>query len=168
MKHLSTTLNWVRISSLLWHKQLIFFKMINLLWHKPINGSLRNYPFNFFSSIFQPPAPGNSFQPLNTLTIALISGVAILGGVTFGFFVLFLRLLRKSRLLTAASSGVWNPSFNWVWLLFLVFLDSSENLVGCFVTLITMFYIHITCFRYLLTSIPHFLGLSIAKKNLKH
>uniref|UniRef100_A0A3B5LPL2 Zona pellucida-like domain-containing protein 1 n=1 Tax=Xiphophorus couchianus TaxID=32473 RepID=A0A3B5LPL2_9TELE len=55
---------------------------------------------------------GNSSRPLNALTIALISGVAILGGVCVGFLVLSLRLLQKSRLPTAAASGVWNPSFN--------------------------------------------------------
>ncbi|XP_005800962.3 zona pellucida-like domain-containing protein 1 [Xiphophorus maculatus] len=57
-------------------------------------------------------AIGNSSRPLNALTIALISGVAILGGVCVGFLVLSLRLLQKSRLPTAAASGVWNPSFN--------------------------------------------------------
>ncbi|XP_036005735.1 zona pellucida-like domain-containing protein 1 isoform X1 [Fundulus heteroclitus] len=56
-------------------------------------------------------APVNSSQPLNSLTVALISGVAVLGAVSVGFFTLSLRLLQKSRLPAVASSGVWNPSF---------------------------------------------------------
>ncbi|XP_071390893.1 zona pellucida-like domain-containing protein 1 [Centroberyx affinis] len=56
-------------------------------------------------------ASSESSLPMNPVTSALLSGVVILGGVSLGFFLLSLRLLQKSRLPAASSSGVWNPSF---------------------------------------------------------
>ncbi|XP_034024780.1 zona pellucida-like domain-containing protein 1 [Thalassophryne amazonica] len=56
-------------------------------------------------------APGETSQPMNAVTSALLSGVVILGGVSVGFFLLSLHLLQKSRLPTPTSSGVWNPNF---------------------------------------------------------
>ncbi|XP_071762038.2 zona pellucida-like domain-containing protein 1 [Centroberyx gerrardi] len=56
-------------------------------------------------------ASRESSLPMNPVTSALLSGVVILGGVSLGFFLLSLRLLQKSRLPAASSSGVWNPGF---------------------------------------------------------
>ncbi|XP_028320855.1 zona pellucida-like domain-containing protein 1 isoform X2 [Gouania willdenowi] len=56
-------------------------------------------------------ASGDLTHQITPVTSALISGVVILGGVSVSFFVLLLRLLLKSRLPSAATSGVWNPSF---------------------------------------------------------
>ncbi|KAM8902975.1 zona pellucida-like domain-containing protein 1 [Spinachia spinachia] len=50
-------------------------------------------------------------HPMNPVTSALISGVAILGAVSMGFFLLSLRLLKKSRLTATTASGVWNTTF---------------------------------------------------------
>lgn len=67
-----------------------------------------------FSSSSHPTASGDPSQPMNPVTSALISGVVILGGVSVGFFLLSVRLLQKSRLLTTRASGVCNPSFKWI------------------------------------------------------
>ncbi|KAL6116001.1 zpld1 [Pungitius sinensis] len=56
-------------------------------------------------------ASGDPSHPMNPLTSALVSGVAILGVVSMGFFLLSLRLLKKSRLPTTTASGVWNTTF---------------------------------------------------------
>ncbi|CAL8362609.1 unnamed protein product [Merluccius merluccius] len=53
----------------------------------------------------------NSYLPINPATSALISGVAILGGISLIFFLFSLRLLLRSRPPTMTSSGVWNPSY---------------------------------------------------------
>ncbi|XP_029571247.1 zona pellucida-like domain-containing protein 1 isoform X1 [Salmo trutta] len=49
--------------------------------------------------------------PLNPVTSALLSGVVILGVFSLGFFLLSLRLLRRSPLPTATPSEAWNPGF---------------------------------------------------------
>lgn len=67
-----------------------------------------------FSSSSHPTASGDPSQPMNPVTSALISGVVILGGVSMGLFLVSVRLLQKSRLLTTRASGVWNPSFKWI------------------------------------------------------
>ncbi|XP_037313206.1 zona pellucida-like domain-containing protein 1 isoform X2 [Pungitius pungitius] len=56
-------------------------------------------------------ASGDPSHPMNPLTSALVSGVAVLGVVSMGFFLLSLRLLKKSRLPTTTASGVWNTTF---------------------------------------------------------
>uniref|UniRef100_H2LL54 Zona pellucida-like domain containing 1b n=1 Tax=Oryzias latipes TaxID=8090 RepID=H2LL54_ORYLA len=58
-----------------------------------------------------PVTSAESKHSMNSMTTALITGVVILGVVSVGLFLLMLRLLQKSRLPAAASSGVWNPSF---------------------------------------------------------
>lgn len=60
------------------------------------------------------PASPASSQPLSPVTSALISGVVILGMVGTAFFLLSVYLLRKSRLQTVTSSGLWNPTFKWL------------------------------------------------------
>eukprot|EP00066_Takifugu_rubripes_P017550 XP_011606816.1 PREDICTED: zona pellucida-like domain-containing protein 1 [Takifugu rubripes] len=50
-------------------------------------------------------------QPMNPVTSSLISGVVILGVVAVAFFLLSLHLLRKPRLQSMTSSGLWNPTF---------------------------------------------------------
>ncbi|TNN59862.1 Zona pellucida-like domain-containing protein 1 [Liparis tanakae] len=49
-------------------------------------------------------ASGDPSHPMNPVTSALISGVVMLGGVSVGFLLLSLRLLKKSRLPTSTAS----------------------------------------------------------------
>ncbi|XP_055370104.1 LOW QUALITY PROTEIN: zona pellucida-like domain-containing protein 1 [Betta splendens] len=56
-------------------------------------------------------APAGPARSINPVTVALISGVVVLGGISGAFFLLVLCLLHKSNLPTTAVSGVCNPSF---------------------------------------------------------
>ncbi|XP_058270016.1 zona pellucida-like domain-containing protein 1 [Hemibagrus wyckioides] len=54
-------------------------------------------------------SPSDPSSPLDTVTSALVAGVAVLGLMSLSFFILSIRLLRRSS--PTSLAGIWNPSF---------------------------------------------------------